>query len=166
MPVPLVPIAIGGGAYLLYKMFFSGSGPSAPAKLTADLSKPVATRPAVATDQPKPKVIPAKKAGSPAGQAAAQNSPTTPQVVNVVKVVNPNDKKDQTIVKAMKSKQVALKKGDTGPSVIRLQVSMGETTNGIFDDKLEFMVKELQKAHGLKPDGLVGPKTWAIFKDS
>ena len=73
-------------------------------------------------------------------------------------------KSGQEVTNAMTAKQITLHKGDTGPSVVRLQTSMGEPTNGIFDDHLDNMVRELQKAHGLKVDGIVGPKTWAVFK--
>lgn len=57
-----------------------------------------------------------------------------------------------------------LRKGDTGLAVSKLQLALGEPTSGTFSDSLVFAVKEFQKTHGLTPDGVVGPATWAKLK--
>ncbi len=178
--LPLILAVAGGATALYYKKygalpFTSGSNapakavlpPAAAVKLASDLTKPVAERPHVDTTVAKPKLAVTNKVASP------HATPGAPTVLTVTKVIVPKQtvtlgggevKTGQAVTDAMKAKQIALKKGDKGASVIRLQLSMGEPTTGVFDAHLETMVKELQKAHSLKVDGIVGPKTWAIFK--
>jgi hypothetical protein len=54
-----------------------------------------------------------------------------------------------------------LNKGDEGPSVRKLQQLLKVKVDGDFGPKTESAVKAFQRSHGLLPDGLVGPKTWA-----
>jgi peptidoglycan hydrolase-like protein with peptidoglycan-binding domain len=54
-----------------------------------------------------------------------------------------------------------LREGMTGPVVQKLQVALGEPTSGTFSPSLTFAVKQFQSSHGLTPDGVVGPMTWA-----
>lgn len=59
-----------------------------------------------------------------------------------------------------------LKKGDQGPAVAAWQTVLGRdgyavASIGKFDDATEWETKEWQTAHGLKGDGIVGPKTVA-----
>jgi len=57
-----------------------------------------------------------------------------------------------------------LKKGSKGPAVTYLQESFGFKPTGVFGDKTHKSVVELQKANGLKADGIVGPLTWKLVK--
>jgi hypothetical protein len=54
-----------------------------------------------------------------------------------------------------------LKKGSTGKYVEQLQAVLGITVDGDFGPKTETAVKDYQRDNDLKPDGVVGSKTWA-----
>ena len=54
-----------------------------------------------------------------------------------------------------------LKLGSTGEEVRKLQELLGVDAIGKFGPKTEAAVKGWQSAHGLTPDGVVGPNTWA-----
>lgn len=56
-----------------------------------------------------------------------------------------------------------LRKGDQGNSVRELQTKLGIGVDGAFGPATETAVKAFQAAHGLDPDGHVGPKTWAAL---
>lgn len=56
-----------------------------------------------------------------------------------------------------------LKKGSKGDAVKQLQTILGCRPDGVFGATTEKLVKEWQKAHGLKVDGVVGDKTWAAM---
>src|SRR5262245_50740231 len=64
-----------------------------------------------------------------------------------------------------------LKRGDLGDDVRRLQhllntglkPSPGLPANGKFGPRTEEAVKLYQRSHGLKDDGIVGPKTWTAL---
>src|SRR5262249_42029762 len=49
-----------------------------------------------------------------------------------------------------------LRRGATG--------DVGVTVSGTFDANTEAAVREFQRDHGLVPDGIVGPRTWASFE--
>ena len=53
-----------------------------------------------------------------------------------------------------------LKKGSKGNSVAVLQTILEIDVDGDFGPKTKEAVIQFQKAHNLKPDGIVGPKTW------
>lgn len=53
-----------------------------------------------------------------------------------------------------------LKKGSKGNSVAILQTLLEIDVDGDFGPKTKEAVIQFQKAHNLKPDGIVGPKTW------
>jgi peptidoglycan hydrolase-like protein with peptidoglycan-binding domain len=57
-----------------------------------------------------------------------------------------------------------LKRGDHGPSVVQLQGLLGLAKDGVFGSFTEAAVIALQRRHKLAPDGLVGPKTWAVLE--
>jgi hypothetical protein len=57
-----------------------------------------------------------------------------------------------------------LKVGSRGSEVRRLQALLGATSDGIFGVKTEKVVKDFQAANGLKVDGEVGRKTWAVLE--
>lgn len=56
-----------------------------------------------------------------------------------------------------------LKKGNSGKDVQTLQRALHLLDDGIFGQLTEDAVKEFQKLHGLKVDGIVGDKTWAAI---
>jgi Putative peptidoglycan binding domain len=54
-----------------------------------------------------------------------------------------------------------IRHGDTGPAVKELQMKLHiDPADGTFGPATETAVKEFQQAHGLVPDGKVGPYTW------
>jgi hypothetical protein len=62
-----------------------------------------------------------------------------------------------------------LKRGSVGPEVERLEHWLSGTFTGLvvnkeFDVRTELAVKTLQKRAGLTDDGVVGPKTFALFE--
>ena len=48
----------------------------------------------------------------------------------------------------------------SGEFVKKVQARVGVVADGIFGTKTEAAVRAFQSAHGLDPDGIVGPKTW------
>ena len=56
-----------------------------------------------------------------------------------------------------------LKKGSRGNDVKVLQKALHLYEDGIFGALTEEAVKQFQSTNGLKPDGVVGDKTWAII---
>lgn len=56
-----------------------------------------------------------------------------------------------------------VKKGSNGPAVADVQRRVGVLADGKFGKGTEAAVKRFQSAHGLKPDGIVGPNTWAAL---
>jgi len=50
-----------------------------------------------------------------------------------------------------------------GPSVIYLQQRLHVAADGTFGSGTDAAVRSFQGAHGLKPDGVVGPATWAAL---
>ena len=53
-----------------------------------------------------------------------------------------------------------LRRGAAGPLVGALQEKLGVTGPDVFGPRTEAAVREFQRAHGLVPDGIVGPRTW------
>jgi peptidoglycan hydrolase-like protein with peptidoglycan-binding domain len=47
--------------------------------------------------------------------------------------------------------------------VKRVQTKVGVTASGSFDGVTEAAVRVFQRDHGLVPDGIVGPRTWATL---
>jgi peptidoglycan hydrolase-like protein with peptidoglycan-binding domain len=56
-----------------------------------------------------------------------------------------------------------LRRGATGDLVKEIQTNVGVIVSGTFDANTEAAVREFQRDHGLVPDGIVGPRTWASF---
>lgn len=56
-----------------------------------------------------------------------------------------------------------LRKGNTGPDVVRLQTLLPKWIDGDFGTTTESLVKEFQRAEGLEVDGVVGEQTWAAL---
>lgn len=57
-----------------------------------------------------------------------------------------------------------LKAGSGGVDVIELQKLLGVRPTGVFDTATTVAVKNYQGLHKLKPDGIVGPLTWASIE--
>lgn len=54
--------------------------------------------------------------------------------------------------------------GMSGPDVAELQSALGvEPASGLFLTRTREAVEAFQQRHGLKPDGVVGPQTWAVL---
>jgi peptidoglycan hydrolase-like protein with peptidoglycan-binding domain len=58
----------------------------------------------------------------------------------------------------------ALKKGDRGPTVAKVQRWLNQPDDGIFGRGTKAAVKRFQRRQGLTPDGVVGPATWAALR--
>ena len=56
-----------------------------------------------------------------------------------------------------------LRRGATGDLVQLVQRKIGVAATGSFDGNTEAAVRIFQRAHGLVPDGIVGPRTWATL---
>ena len=56
-----------------------------------------------------------------------------------------------------------LRRGATGDLVKELQAKLGVEQVGHFGPKTDAAVRAFQSAHGLDPDGVVGPDTWAAL---
>jgi hypothetical protein len=56
-----------------------------------------------------------------------------------------------------------LRRGARGDLVKEIQKMVGVTADGAFGAGTEAAVREFQRNHGMVPDGIVGPKTWAAF---
>jgi cell wall-associated NlpC family hydrolase len=56
-----------------------------------------------------------------------------------------------------------LRRGMTGPDVVRLQRALGVTADGIFGRNTERAVLAFQRSHGILVDGEVGPQTWGTI---
>jgi hypothetical protein len=57
-----------------------------------------------------------------------------------------------------------LRRGSTGDDVKRLQTALGLTpADGIFGPGTEAAVRAFQRGQGLVPDGIIGPKSWALL---
>src|SRR6266702_791808 len=53
--------------------------------------------------------------------------------------------------------------GSRGSTVVDWQCGViGCTCDGIFGPNTDRLTRQWQTAHGLVPDGIVGPKTWAV----
>jgi hypothetical protein len=58
----------------------------------------------------------------------------------------------------------ALKKGDRGPNVAKVQRWLNQPDDGIFGPATKAAVKRFQRRQGLTVDGVVGPATWAALR--
>jgi hypothetical protein len=60
---------------------------------------------------------------------------------------------------ASASSEVAVKRGDRGEAVRRIQSALGVAADGVFGPQTERAVRRFQRSHGLVVDGVVGPQT-------
>ena len=58
----------------------------------------------------------------------------------------------------------ALKKGDRGPNVAKVQRWLNQPDDGIFGRGTKAAVKRFQRRQGLTADGVVGPATWSALR--
>jgi peptidoglycan hydrolase-like protein with peptidoglycan-binding domain len=56
-----------------------------------------------------------------------------------------------------------LRRGATGELVNLIQSKAGTAVTGTYDAATEAAVRAFQRTHGLVPDGIVGPRTWATL---
>jgi len=56
-----------------------------------------------------------------------------------------------------------LRRPATGELVKQVQTKVGVVADGTFGAKTEAAVRDFQRAHGMTPDGIVGPGTWAAL---
>ena len=59
--------------------------------------------------------------------------------------------------------RATLRRGAIGELVRQMQTKIGVTEDGNFGSKTEAALRAFQRDHGLVPDGIVGPKTWALL---
>jgi peptidoglycan hydrolase-like protein with peptidoglycan-binding domain len=71
---------------------------------------------------------------------------------------------DPTIIPATDAAgRPTLRRGDTGDLVKGVQAKVNVAASGTFDGATEAAVRQFQRDHGLVPDGIVGPRTWATL---
>lgn len=57
-----------------------------------------------------------------------------------------------------------LRRGGEGGELVRLiQTRIGIAADGTFDARTEAALRQFQRDHGLVPDGIAGPRTWATI---
>lgn len=60
--------------------------------------------------------------------------------------------------------RATLRRGDRGDLVGQVQTLLNTPEiDGVFGPRTEAMMREWQRGQGLVPDGIVGPKTWAVL---
>lgn len=59
--------------------------------------------------------------------------------------------------------RATLRRGSDGPLVHALQTALGIQADGMFGAITEAAVRAFQRQHQLVPDGIVGPRTWALL---
>ncbi|HKP76157.1 MAG TPA: N-acetylmuramoyl-L-alanine amidase, partial [Longimicrobiaceae bacterium] len=59
--------------------------------------------------------------------------------------------------------RITLRRGMTHDLVKVLQARLGVEQAGVFGPRTEAAVRAFQRDHGMVPDGIVGPKTWAAL---
>jgi len=61
------------------------------------------------------------------------------------------------------AKRPTLRRPASGELVKLIQTKVGVSDTGTFDGTTEAAIRRFQRLHGLVPDGIVGPKTWAAL---
>jgi len=56
-----------------------------------------------------------------------------------------------------------LRRNSTSDLVKGVQAKLGVAADGSFGAKTEARVRVFQRVHGIVPDGIVGPETWAAL---
>ena len=84
---------------------------------------------------------------------------------NVIALVWPKDEPLPPPVDPPADTLPVLRKGSTGPAVVKLQELLPKWVDGDFGTTTESLVKEFQRSQGLAVDGVVGEATWAALLD-
>lgn len=84
---------------------------------------------------------------------------------NVVALVWPRDAPVPPIPEPPSDKLPVLRKGDTGPAVVKMQELLPKWIDGDFGTTTESILKEFQREQGLEIDGVCGEETWAALLD-
>lgn len=59
-----------------------------------------------------------------------------------------------------------IRQGDSGADVKALQLKLGVVVDGRFGPLTREALEDFQRRHGLTPDGIAGPQTWAALQGS
>jgi uncharacterized protein (TIGR02594 family) len=84
---------------------------------------------------------------------------------NVVALVWPNAEPVPAPIEPPAGALPVLRKGDTGPAVVKLQELLPKWIDGDFGSTTDALVREYQRSQGLAVDGVVGEATWAALLD-
>lgn len=63
----------------------------------------------------------------------------------------------------LRTKDATIRINDRGSDVAEVQTILGLEADGRFGSVTQHAVEQFQSDHGLTPDGVVGPKTWAAL---
>jgi hypothetical protein len=105
------------------------------------------------------------------GKSCVGNTSTTSASTSTVSATSPQTTLSSTSLPYSLG-TMTLKKGSKGPAVKELQrflndkLNLGLVLDGVFGSKTTLVIKKWQSAHGLNPDGLVGPKTKALMNST
>jgi hypothetical protein len=64
----------------------------------------------------------------------------------------------------LRMKDATIRIGDRGSDVAEVQTRLGLEADGRFGSVTQHAVEQFQSDHGLTPDGVVGPDTWAALR--
>jgi len=84
---------------------------------------------------------------------------------NVVALVWPNNEPIPEPIEPPADTLPILRKGDSGPAVVKLQELLPKWIDGNFGSTTDALVREYQRSQGLAIDGVVGEQTWAALLD-
>jgi uncharacterized protein (TIGR02594 family) len=84
---------------------------------------------------------------------------------NVVALVWPSAEPIPTPIEPPADALPILRKGDSGPAVVKLQELLPKWIDGDFGSTTDALVREFQRSQGLAVDGVVGEATWAALLD-
>jgi uncharacterized protein (TIGR02594 family) len=84
---------------------------------------------------------------------------------NVVALVWPNAEPVPAPIEPPSGALPILRKGSTGPAVVKLQELLPKWIDGDFGSTTDALVREFQRSQGLAVDGVVGEATWAALLD-
>ena len=83
--------------------------------------------------------------------------------MQVAAIISGNAPAPSIIPAADASGRPTLRRDATDDFVKEIQSKIGVSASGVFDEMTEATVRQFQRDHGLVPDGIVGPRTWAML---